>query len=283
MLLIKPGSSTIEISELLENNNVISNKWLFLLYVKIITKNKNLLAGEYEFLPHKPLKEVVQLIVKGESIIRRITIPEGYTTKQIVELLLNESRLVGSIQNIPEEGTLFPDTYYFKYGDLRSTLLKVMSERMSAAMSSILEKIPNSPPIDNIQKLITLASIVEKEAGNDEEKPMIASVFLNRLRNNMRLQADPTVIYAITMGNNLGRSLTRKDLEVKSPYNTYINTGLPPAPISCPGIKSIRAVLEPIKTNYLYFVVNGKGGHNFSSNLDSHNKFVKEYRERIIK
>ncbi len=271
----------MEISDLLAQNNVVRSKWFFLLYVKLIAKNKKLIAGEYEFLPQKSIKEIVQIIAKGESIVRKITIPEGFTTKQIVELLSNEPRLAGSIQTIPEEGTLFPDTYYFKYGDLRSTIIKAMSERMSLTLSSLLEKLPKNPPINNIQKLITLASIIEKEAGNDEEKPIIASVFLNRLKNNMRLQADPTVIYAISMGDNFNRPLTKKDLEIQSPYNTYVNTGLPPAPIACPGLKAIKAVLEPAKTNYLYFVVNGNGGHNFSSNLDTHNKYVKEYRGKI--
>ena len=278
-LLIKPGYSTIEISEILKNNNVIINKWLFIIYVKTIAKNKKLIAGEYEFSPSQSLKEVIKIIAKGESIVRKITIPEGYTTKQILRLLSNEPRLVGAITSVPEEGALFPDTYYFKYGDLRSKIISAMMEKMNSYINSLLYKIPEEGIINNVQKLITLASIIEKEAGNDTEKQIIASVFLNRLKKNMKLQADPTVIYAITRGeDSLGRQLSRKDLEFKSPYNTYVNAGLPPAPIACPGMKSIEAVLNPTKTNYLYFVVDGKGGHNFSSSLDMHNNFVRQYR-----
>lgn len=279
-LLLKPGYSTPYIAHILEENNVIRSKFLFVLYVKIIAKNKKLIAGEYEFLPKKTLKQVVTEISKGESISRKITIHEGLTSKQIVDLLNNEARLAGSISEIPKEGTLFPDTYKFKYGDLRTKIIKAMEEKMSGTLKKLQPRIPKTGVITSVDDLVKLASIIEKEAANDAEKPLVASVFLNRLKKKMKLQADPTIIYGITMGrNDLGRELSKKDLETDGPYNSYTNYGLPPTPISCPGIKSLEAVLNPAQTNYLYFVVNGSGGHNFSSNLSDHNNHVKNYRE----
>ncbi len=281
-ILIEPGKTTIEIASKLRNSGIIKSKWLFILYSKTIASNKKLIAGEYEFLPHKSLKEVVTIISKGESIIRKLTIPEGYTVWQILNTLNNETRLAGNLTETPDEGTLFPDTFYFRYGDLRSKILSTMQQQMNQLIKDSIPKLKPNSHIDNVQKLLTLASIVEKEAGNNHEKPIIASVFLNRLKKGMKLQADPTVIYAITMGRkDLGRSLTKSDLNIDSPYNTYKVKGLPPTPIACPGLKSIQAVLNPATTNYLYFVVDGNGGHNFSSTLEEHNKFVKEYRDRV--
>jgi len=279
-LLLKPGYSSHHIADILQQNNVIRSKWFFLLYVKVIATNKKLIAGEYEFLPKKSLKQIVTEISKGESIVRKITIPEGLSSKQIVDLLNNEPRLSGSISEIPKEGTLFPDTYKFKYGDLRTRIIKAMEDKMTDTIAKLQPRIPKNGLIRNVDDLIKLASIVEKEAANDSEKPLVASVFLNRLKKKMKLQADPTIIYGITMGsNNLGRELSKKDLETDAPYNSYTNFGLPPTPIACPGLKALEAVLKPAQTNYLYFVVNGSGGHSFSSNLSDHNNNVKNYRE----
>ncbi len=279
-LIIKPGYSSIKIASTLQENKIIDSKWMFLLYAKTVARKKKLVAGEYEFLPGQNLKQIIKIIRKGESIVRKIKIPEGYTSAQIIDLLLKEDRLVGEILEEVKEGSLFPDTYYFKYGDLRSKILRLMKEKMRYTLDSLLPKLGKNNYIDNEEKLLTLASIVEKEAGNNEEKPIIASIFLNRLKKNMILQADPTVIYAITMGKAaLGRLLTRKDLSYESQYNTYLNKGLPPGPIACPGLKSLQAVVSPAFTNYLYFVSDGKGGHNYSANLGLHNEFVKVLRE----
>jgi len=280
-LIIKPGSSSLKIATILANNRVINNKWIFLLYVKTVAQSRKLVAGEYEFLPGQSLKSVVKIICDGESIVRKIKIPEGYTSSQIIDLLLKEERLVGTIQSDTiQEGSLFPDTYYFKYGDLRSKIIKLMRERMRSTLDRLVPQLANNSFIDNEEKLINLASIVEKEAGNDVEKPIIASVFLNRIKKNMPLQADPTVIYGITMGkSSFGRVLTKKDLLFDSPYNTYIYRGLPPGPIACPGLKSLQSVINPAKTNYIYFVADGKGGHNYSINLEDHNIFVKILRK----
>lgn len=280
IVLIEPGKTSYQIAELLEENNVINNKYLFLIYSKIVAKEKKLIAGEYNFAPKISAKNVIQILSRGESITRSITIPEGLTVYEVLELINNEPRLAGQINEIPKEGTLFPSTYYFKYGDLRSKLIRLMKTEMDNVINELLtsNEIPDS--IKNKNELITLASIIEKEAGNNAEKPIIASVFLNRIEKHMKLQADPTVIYALTNGKNkLGRLLRKKDLKYKSDYNTYIIKGLPPGPIACPGYKSLQAALNPSDTDYFYFMVNGKGGHNFSKNFKSHINNINQYRK----
>lgn len=271
--------TSVRIARILYEKDIINSEILFILYSKIIAKDTKLRAGEYIFSPKISVREVVDIISNGESILRRITIPEGLNTYEIVQLLNSEKRLVGEIYNIPEEGTLLPDTYYFKYGDLRSNIIKEMKRNMIEALNELMDayELPNN--IKNLDQVVTLASIIEKEAGNHAEKPIISSVFQNRLRIGMKLQADPTVIYSITRGiGSLGRMLRKSDLKFDSPYNTYKYYGLPPGPISCPGYLSLEAVFKPSDTNYLYFVVDGKGGHNFSTNLKDHINNIRKFK-----
>lgn len=283
-ILIEPGKSTPEIGDILTENKIITSKWKFILYSKILARNKKLIAGEYELQRGDSLKKIISIISKGESIVRKITIPEGYNVWQIANIINSEKRLAGQMPTEIQEGMLFPDTYYFRYGDLRSKIYHSMKEKMAAILESAAQKLNPNSEINTIEKLLILASIVEKEAGNDKEKPIIASVFINRLKKHMKLQADPTVIYAVTNGKSeLNRPISKSDLAYDSPYNTYKIFGLPPAPISCPGLKSIEAVINPANTNYLYFVMDGNSGHNFSATLEEHNKYVSEYRKRSAK
>jgi UPF0755 protein len=176
-----------------------------------------------------------------------------------------------------------PSTYFYSYGDQKERLIEQMRKAMTLALDEVTAKLSADSPLKSRLDVLILASIVEKETGLDSERTTIAGVFINRLKKGMKLQADPTSIYAITEGKfKLARPLTKKDLAIISPYNTYYTSGLPPGPIACPGVKSLNAVVTPAKTNALYFVVNGKGGHNFSSNLMDHNENVLKYRQSKI-
>ena len=200
----------------------------------------------------------------------------------IIEELLNAYGLEGDVQEIPPNGTLMPNTYHYSLGDTRQSIVKRMAESMQKKTAEIWEKRAKNLPFSTLEEAITLASIVEKETSVASERPLIASVFVNRLRKGMRLQSDPTVIYAITDGKyDLKRKLLYKDLRVSHPYNTYTNYGIPPSPICNPGSESIEAVLNPADTDYLYFVANNKGGHSFSNNYRQHTNNVNKLRKKI--
>lgn len=209
-------------------------------------------------------------------------IPEGITVSEIISKINGEERLVGEIIGTIPEGFLMPSTYFYSYGDQKEQIISKMRTLMSLELDKVMTRLLPNSPLKNRLDVLTLASIVEKEATLDEEKPIIAAVFINRLKKNMRLQACPTTIYAITRGQyKLTRNLTKKDLTIKSPYNTYYTPNLPPGPISCPGVKSLEAVVNPAKVNFLYFVSNGKLGHYFSSNYDDHIRYVGTYRKSL--
>lgn len=252
-----------------------SFRWVFIF--KIIEKIpfflRNCHNGEYIINPKDTVVDFLMKIIKNQSVIRKITIPEGYTVKRILEVLNENEYLIGAIEDIPEEGTLMPDTYFYKYGDSRSSIISKMKNEMHKFIKTII----NSNNIKFSEcEIITLASIIEKETCSDDEKPIIASVFENRLRQNMRLQSDPTVIYNLSDGyGKLGRHLTKSDLKVKMPHNTYTNNGIPPSPICCPGRKSLLAVINHEKTDYLYFVADGTNKfHRFSATFDLHKENI---------
>lgn len=281
IVIVQPNLSVSEISQKLKDENIIKYSKLFELLARVYSYYKPLKSGEYKFTKNTTPYQVIRTLAKGKSIIHRLFIPEGYTVQQIIDTIRAETRLNGKINSNIPEGYLMPSTYFYTYQDQREQIIDDMRKKMSLALDKVMPKLSPDSPVKTRLEVLTLASIIEKEAGNNAEKPIVASVFLNRLRKNMKLQADPTTSYAITEGKRpLGRSLTRKDLKTPSPYNTYYAKGLPPGPISCPGKASLRAVVAPAKTDYLYFVVNGKGGHNFSRTLKEHNAYVRAYRNR---
>lgn len=283
IVIIEKGKSTIEIARLLKEKNIIKSQAVFIAYAKSAT-SKKLIQGEYEFKPGRSLVDIFNQISSGDSVIHKITIPEGYSVKQIIDLLNTCENLDGVIEKIPEEGTLFPSTYFYKYKDKKSGLIKSMQDKMNEVLEPLIPMVLSNSLINTKDKVLTLASIIEKEGASDYEKKLIASVFLNRIKIDMPLQADPTVIYAVTSGEyNLGRPISKADLAYDSPYNTYKYKGLPPGAISCPGMESIKATIMPANTNYLYFVVNGPGTHAFSSSLEEHNSNVVNYRKMTIK
>ncbi len=282
-ILIERGTGVGGIAQKLKDENVISNDLIF----KIASRfSKSLKAGEYEFPAHIPMIEVMKKLSDGEVFGRKITIPEGLTSFQIVKILNKRDDLSGEIAVVPKEGSLLPDTYLFSKNETRSQKIEQMQSAMTKVIDELWEKRAKNLPIKTKQEAIILASIVEKETGVGAERARIAGVFINRLNKGIALQTDPTVIYALTKGEMkdegkgpLGRRLLRKDLQVNSPYNTYKNTGLPPGPICNPGRAAIAATLNPEKNDYIFFVADGTGGHAFGKTLAEHNANVAKWRK----
>ncbi len=280
-VLISRGAGSGQVAHQLAGTGVIRYPWLFKIAARLKGLDKNLKAGEYLFVAHVSMADVLSQMARGEVLYRKLTLPEGLTTAQMLEIIRNNEFLSGEITKKPAEGSLLPETYSFFRGDSRDSLIKQAEEAMNSALSEIWENRDATVPVKNERELLTLASIVEKETGVAEERPLVASVFVNRLRKGMRLQTDPTVIYALTGGKTeLERALTKKDLLIDNPYNTYKYYGLPPAPICNPGRAALAATAHPEISNYLYFVADGAGGHNFAASLNEHNRNVSSWKKQ---
>lgn len=278
-VLIPKGTGTVLMGEVLTQEGVIAHPRLFAGVVWVTRGKRAIHAGEYEFPPNISLVETVDFLLSGRTYYRRFVVAEGITSWNIIEMIKAEQALTGEAGEVPPEGALMPDTYYFSFGDERAVIVGRMRTAMETFLSESLSATPLPPELPDRNALLTLASIVEKETGKPEERPMVAAVYLNRLRVGMPLQADPTVIYGITKGEgDQGRNLTYDDLKSDTPYNTYRVATLPPGPIANPGRASILAVLKPAETKALYFVADGAGGHRFAETLEEHNKNVALYR-----
>ncbi|MBM3582229.1 MAG: endolytic transglycosylase MltG [Alphaproteobacteria bacterium] len=293
-VVIPKGAGGEGIARRLHDAGVIADHRLFRFAARILGRSKPLRAGEYEFPARMSAFETIRLLQSGRTVVRRLTVPEGLTVRQVMGLLLDAEGLEGPVTRLAGEGWLLPETYHYSWGDTRQGLV----ERMEAAMREALARAwgaPGEPPraTDNAplsgrpappvlkspEEALVLASIVEKETGVAAERSRIAAVFLNRLKTNMKLQSDPTVIYGLDRGaGNFNRALTRADLEADTPYNTYTRAGLPPRPIANPGRAAIEAVLNPVASDELYFVADGTGGHAFAKTLDEHNRNVARWR-----
>lgn len=280
IVYITPGTSTRDISNTLKNQKIIDSFELFTGVSYWLRQEGGLQAGEYTFAPGMSLFDVIRRIQKGEVYKRHITIPEGLTTYQIVALLNADPYLSGPIEGMPAEGTLLPETYQYTRGMTRRSVMNRMEQAMRDQIQTLWSNRPSTFPLKSAHDAVVLASVVEKETGVASERSRVAGVFFNRLRLGMKLQSDPTVIYAITKGNGpLGRALTRADLQnTDSPYNTYLYAGLPPGPIANPGRDSLMAVFAPVVSDDLYFVADGTGGHAFAKTLDGHNQNVARWR-----
>lgn len=280
-VVIPRGAGVKQSAQILKDKGVIRSDFLFCLAAKMKGDDKRLKAGEYCFKPQASIADILKKITDGDVYYRKITLPEGLTTVQMLEIILAEASLSGDITLQPREGDLLPETYNFVFGDSRDSIIKQAESAMKKLKQELWSERDDALPLKSAEEMLILASIIEKETGVSDERKLVASVFLNRLRKGMRLQTDPTVIYALTNGKfELERALTRKDLEVDSPYNTYREIGLPPSPICNPGRASLEAAVHPEETRYLYFVANGEGGHNFAETLKGHNRNVSEYRKR---
>lgn len=283
-VVVPKGASLNTVAAKLEEAQVIDKAWLFKIMARVNGLDKHLKAGEYQFEPGVSLKQAMDKISKGEVFLRKITIPEGLTSGQIMYLIATYPGLEGEIDIDVKEGELLPETYSFELGASRNSIILQAKAAMQKTLEEVWAARDDNLPIKNISDLLTMASIIEKETGIADERPLVASVFLNRLRKGMRLQTDPTVIYAITEGEtSFGRSLKKKDLKIDSPYNTYLNYGLPPGPICNPGREAIMAAAHPAQSDFLYFVADGKGGHRFAKSLSEHNRNVKAWVKSIRK
>ncbi|HPG89766.1 MAG TPA: endolytic transglycosylase MltG, partial [Hyphomicrobium sp.] len=285
MIIVPKGEGRREIAERLEREGIITNRWTFIgghLVQSLFggRKSLDLKAGEYEIDAHASMREVMETIASGKSILYKVTVPEGLTSKQIIERLKGEENLTGEIANAPAEGTLLPDTYQFSKGTSRQEIIDKMQDSMSKTIAKLWETRTSELPLRSLAEAVTFASIVEKETGQADERHRVAAVFYNRLKKGMRLQSDPTIIYGLTSGaGSLGRGITKADIETKTPYNTYVINGLPPGPIANPGKAALEATFNPAKTNDLYFVADGTGGHAFSETLKDHNSAVQKWRQ----
>jgi UPF0755 protein len=281
--VIPKGEGVSGIAERLEHDEVIADRGLFMtsiIYFMYLRGTGALKAGEYEFRKQASMRQVLDTLVEGKSIAHKVTLAEGLTSQQMVERIEASPDLKGTITAIPAEGTLLPDTYRFQIGDSREDII----ERMQVAQKKFLAKMWEERDPDIVvqtpEEAIILASIVEKETSRADERPLIASVFQNRLRKKMRLQSDPTIIYGLVGGKGvLDHPIQQEELDRDTAYNTYKINGLPPGPIANPGRASIEAVLKPAKTKDLYFVADGSGGHTFAPSLDEHNKNVAQWRQ----
>lgn len=285
-LVVDKGTTFREVVNDLAKDNIINpkTKSLFLHLPKILYGNKmNIKAGEYRFLAGTAPIDVLKQLKNGKVYYRKLTIAEGLSNDSIFKIIDSTPGLTGDMPtNEITEGTLLPETYLYTYGDTKKSIISRMQKAMIDFFNEEWDKRAPDLPFNTKQEALSLASIVEKETGIPEERGMVASVFVNRLKKGMRLQSDPTVVYAFTKGNkDLEREIRRSDLARVSEYNTYIIKGIPKNPIANPGKDAIKAVLNPDKTDYLYFVATGNGGHNFSKTLKEHNNFVKSYRKNI--
>jgi UPF0755 protein len=276
---VPKGSGLAAIATRLAAAGVVEDPWLFRLYVRLRGMERALTAGEYAFPAGVSTAEVARMLRDHQVVQYRFTLVEGWTVAQTVAALAAEPDLTGALPEPPPEGSLLPDTYFFQRGESRAELVARMREAMEVELAAAWAERAPGLPLESPQEALILASIIEKETGVAAERDLVAGVFVNRLERGMRLQTDPTVIYALTGGEGpLDRALLRRDLEVEDPYNTYVHAGLPPGPIANPGRASIRAAVNPAATDYLYFVADGTGGHAFAETLAEHNANVRAWR-----
>lgn len=279
VILFEPGTSVAAMASELKTAGAVRYPELFRVAARIRGDAGELKAGEYRIPAKASVIDILDLLVEGKSILHYLTAPEGRTTAQILKLVIADDALEGELTLAPVEGELLPETYAFTRGETRDGLVADMMKAQDALIEQLWDDRAMDLPYTTVEEAITLASIVEKETGVAAERPLIAAVFVNRLKKGMRLQSDPTIIYGLTQGEPLGRGLRVSEIEKATPYNTYVIAGLPPTPIANPGRAAIEAVLNPADSDALYFVADGSGGHVFAATLDEHNRNVAEWRK----
>lgn len=276
---IPRGLGVRDIADLLTREGVIEQPWVFTGGVYVLKQKESLKYGEYQFAKHASLGDVLETITEGKVVQHAMTVPEGLTSEQIVARLLQNDALAGAIKEIPREGTLLPETYKFTRGATRESIIQRMQQSSQRMLQEVWQHRAQGLPFKTPEELLTMASIVEKETGRPDERSRVAAVFINRLKQNMRLQSDPTIIYGLTGGKgSLGRPIMKSEIEQPTPYNTYVINGLPPGPIANPGVASLEATANPARTKEIYFVADGTGGHVFSDNYEQHQKNVAKLR-----
>ncbi|MFH1368696.1 MAG: endolytic transglycosylase MltG [Elusimicrobiota bacterium] len=280
IITIEKGSTAKQAAAALENSGLISSKKVFLGILKISGKSQQIKAGTYSIAPRYSVFGIISMITGGKTVKEKITVPEGFTARQIAAMLagkgmVDEYEFTKITERDKLEGYLFPETYFYETGATESQIIKAMTDEFKKHFNDDLKSRAKELRMTERQ-VVTLASIIEKEAARGEERPLISGVFHNRMKKGWFLESCATIIYALGKHKE---KLTNKDLLVKSPYNTYRNYGLPPGPICNPGIESIRAALYPAQTDDMFFVVNGEGTHSFSRYYDDHLKNKRKNRQ----
>ena len=277
---IPPRAGMSDIADTLQREGVIdNNRWAFIGAVFALKARSDLKPGEYQFQKNASLRDVIATMVEGKVVQHSVTIPEGLTSEQIVARLTDNDIFSGSVHEIPREGTLLPETYKFPRGTTRDQVIARMQQAQKRLVAEVWDHRSPDIPVKTPEQLVTLASIIEKETGKADERSRVAAVYVNRLRQKMKLQSDPTIIYGLVGGKGtLGRPIKRSEITQPSPYNTYVVDGLPPGPIANPGRASLEAAANPARTRDLFFVADGTGGHSFTETYDQHQKNVAKLR-----
>jgi UPF0755 protein len=277
---IPPRMGLLEIADLLRREGVIDQgNAVFVGGVFALKARSELKFGEYLFAKHASLRDVLETMVEGKVVQHPVTVAEGLTSEQIIQLLQDNDFLTGTVTTVPREGSLLPGTYNEGRGGSREGLIQRMQAAQQRLLKDIWEHRNPDLPLKTQEQLVILASIVEKETGKAEERTRVAAVFINRLKQKMKLQSDPTIIYGLVFGKGrLDHPITKSEKEQPTPYNTYIIDGLPPGPITNPGKASLEAVANPARTKEFYFVADGTGGHVFAESFDQHQKNVAKLR-----
>jgi UPF0755 protein len=276
---IPRGSGMRDIADILSREDVIDQSWLFIGGVLVLKAREDLKAGEYEFKAHSSMRDVVATIVEGKVVAHQVSLAEGLTSQQMVARLLQDDILAGDIKEIPREGSLLPDTYNFARGISREQMIQRMQQAQQRLLREVWDHRSPDLPVKTPEQLVVLASLVEKETAKPDERSRVAAVFVNRLKQKMRLQSDPTIIYGLVGGKGtLGRPIMKSEIEQPTPYNTYVIDGLPPGPIANPGRASLEAAANPARTRELYFVADGTGGHVFAETYEQHQRNVTRLR-----
>ncbi len=278
VVVLERGSGLGGIARKLEDAGAVRSGGLFALAARLTGAAGQLKAGEYEFASGASMASVLADIRAGRVVRHLITIPEGWTSEMAAEAVNRQPVLTG-LATAPPEGSILPDTYQVQRGDDRGAVIDRMRRAHDALMAELWPKRATDLPFDTPEEAVILASIVEKETAVAAERPRVAAVFVNRLRQGMRLESDPTIIYGITKGRPLGRGLRASEVAGVTPYNTYRVDGLPPTPIANPGRAALEAVLNPPKTDELFFVADGTGGHVFATNYADHQRNVARWRQ----
>ncbi|HLZ76394.1 endolytic transglycosylase MltG [Phenylobacterium sp.] len=276
-VILPHGAGVGQIASALKAAGVIGSRDVFYLAAKMGGSGRHLKAGEYEFPSHAPMAQVLNAIAEGKVVKRFVVAPEGWTSDMVADAVRAQPVLTGVIET-PPEGSILPDGYQIERGEDRGEVIAKMMAARDALLAQLWAGRAPDLPLKTPEEAVTLASIVEKETGIPAERPRIAALFENRLRQGIKLESDPTIIYGITKGRPLGHGITMKELVTATPYNTYRIAGLPPTPISNPGRAALAAVLNPPKSDELYFVADGSGGHVFASTFAEHQANVAKWR-----
>jgi len=280
LVRIPAGFGSSRIADLLHEIGVLDSPVIFKVLIRLRGVQNRLQWGEYALSTDMTADDFIDSLVEGRRHRRSFVLPEGLWTADLQQRLLDEEALIGPVPDLADIMVL-PDTYDFEWGDTRATLITRMTRNFQNTTDMLWQQRGGGLAVTDVESAVILASIIEKETGRAGERDVISAVFHNRLSRSIRLQSDPTVIFALTSGGPLDRTLTRTDLRRDHPYNTYTRRGLPPGPICYPGKQALVAAMTPAASDYLYFVADAKGGHRFAKTLEDHNKNVRAYRAAL--